>query len=748
MEISRRPPAKQQPLIGSPTTALHCTSAISPQEHSSLIRQLAHAEPSSSHTTPSTSTQRRRTASQAQRLWTGSAAHPIPTAMSFAYPPPMHSYQRGMRGVHAQASKHMWNDAAASAVVDAASPSAAGGVIDDASAAASPSASVSASESSPLAVWHRSLLEQRSAEAHKAAMMVAAASGSAEGEEAPSSSLSTPRSPTAFLSVSHQQFPPLPRVAPYASHCAIHSPLLAPLVAATGGVQHRCCLKRASFWNTRCSCLFSALPDELLLFSVFPYLSPAELCGAAAVCSRWRFVSADRMLWRRLDLSPYARAVDNAVFDNMLSRVGPHVSALKLCNLKQIDSAALLRMGQQHLADNHANLRQLHLCSLRAVDTSVIESLVQNGAAANLRELSLFGCINIDDAAVRMIRAACPRLEELSLRGCLNITDAAFIDAEEEQAFESPQSPSALVVEEIADPLELLQLSNSSRSSSMSSDSSAGSTPLEAASPVAAGSFANLTSLNVANCKLLTAAGLTAAFRHSPRLQRLNLHALNPSDALLEELTSSCPDLEQLHLSSSNPFGGNRLLTDAGVLLLASRLPRLSQLNLQGSSNITDACLPSLVQGCPLMEKLNLGGCHRLTDAAVRVLTQADVPVHQSYPSRLTHLSLFQCSAITDASVELVAAHLPLLQHLDVHSCAALTDAALDVLTQVQPADNGDDDVDDGSLLPPSPRATRDVAALVLPHLASLDVGSCRKLTKERVQALKLARPTLHITHY
>jgi hypothetical protein len=369
-------------------------------------------------------------------------------------------------------------------------------------------------------------------------------------------------------------------------------------------------------------------------------------------------------------------------------------------------------------------------------------------AAANLRELSLFGCINIDDAAVRMIRAACPRLEELSLRGCLNITDAAFIDAEE-VAIESPQSPSVLVVEEIADPLELLQLSNSSRSSSsMSSDSSADHTPFEAASPVAVGSFANLTSLNLANCKLLTAVGLTAAFRHSPRLQRLNLHALNPSDALLEELTSSCPDLEQLHLSSSNPFGGNRLLTDAGVLLLASRLPRLSQLNLQGSSNITDACLPSLVQGCPLMEKLNLGGCHRLTDAAVRVLTQVDVPVHQSYPSRLTHLSLFQCSAITDASVELVAAHLPLLQHLDVHSCAALTDAALDVLMQPQPAAIVDDDADDGSLLPPSPRAARDAAALVLPHLASLDVGSCRKLTKERVQALKIARATLHITHY
>ena len=41
-----------------------------------------------------------------------------------------------------------------------------------------------------------------------------------------------------------------------------------------------------------------------------------------------------------------------------------------------------------------------------------------------------------------------------------------------------------------------------------------------------------------------------------------------------------------------------------------------------------------------------------------------------------------------------------------------------------------------------------DAAALVLPHRASLDVGSCRKLAEERVQALKIARATLHITHY
>jgi hypothetical protein len=252
---------------------------------------------------------------------------------------------------------------------------------------------------------------------------------------------------------------------------------------------------------------------------------------------------------------------------------------------------------------------------------------------------------------------------------------------------------------------------------------------------------------------------------------------LNPSDALVQSLALACPELEVLHLSSANPFLGNALLTDAAIVdSIAARMTNMKQLNLQGSSNVTDACIASLVKRLPLLEKLNLGGCFKLTDAAVRTLCRVEeggedesfvqavaaaavmvspsptLPPRQA-PSRLSHLSLFQCSRLTDASVALLAVHLPALQHLDLHSCAALTDRALEVLAQRTTQKDEEAaqyqwpsaSLDDDDL----PSASSDAAAeFALPQLLSLDVGSCRKMTAAGVAALKQARPSLIITHY
>ena len=668
---------------------------------------------------------------------------------------------------------------------------------------------------SPIAELHQALLQQKrvalaaiESDAADAASAPAAPAGfspsAAQFPLLPLSSLATLSTPGAIGRCAVHTTPAAILAAASTTPCTLPSATIAASASASCAARSRCCLPRSSFWNTRCSCIFSALPDELLLFNVFSRLSSAELCAVASVCTRWKFLSTDRMLWRKVDLSPHARTVDNTVFDTLLSRVGPDLDSLKLCNLKGLDSSALRRLGEEHLAHNGGSLRSLHFCSLKAVDFEVMSSLLRGpggagtGAGSALRELSLFGCINIDDACVKLIRASCSRIEDLSLRGCAKITDAAFIVEE--------VIPSASSVREdnpSAEPESLLlesphALCEGSRSSSVTSTASSflssAAVPSSRTFAPPLGSFAYLTSLNLANCKLLTEAGLIAAFRASPRLHKLNLHALNPTDQLLDALTLECPLIETLHLSSANPFGGNSGLTDAGVEFLASRLPRLSCLNLQGSARITDASLRMLVDSCRLLEKLNLGGCFLLTDAGVRTLSQADLPPSLTYPSRITHLSLFQCMYLTDASVELIANHMPSVQHLDMHSCAHISDKALDAIATPQqqpppraatptstpgsPSSNlslhshsaSSDSIDSDllhpeslSLSPPSPpRSLSPPPALetscdssaplgpvyLLPNLQSLDVGACRKVSKDWVEALRAARPALAITHY
>jgi hypothetical protein len=540
-------------------------------------------------------------------------------------------------------------------------------------------------------------------------------------------------------------FPPLRTSA---STLPLSHPLARPSYCS---VSSTCCLPRASFWNLRCGCIFSALPDELLLFNVFAFLPAPELCTLAAVCTRWKFLSTDPMLWREVDLSKHAKVVDSEVFESVLGRVGKHVNTLKMCNLKLLSSEALQRLGRVHLEKN-TNLQALHFCSIKAIDLPVLTALLAGSVASSLRELSLFGCVNVDDACVRLIRRACVRLADLSVRGCLKLTDAAFADDADEQLiepFDDEFNKSEMVIEEVAFESGLEWTERTRSISSSSSVSSASSVSMSSSSSSSSdslpGRFAYLTSLNVANCKLLTEAGLISIFRASPLLQKLNLHALNPTDTMLDILTSYCTELHTLHLSSANPFGGNLNLTDTGVEYIAARLPHMQCLNLQGSSRLTDACIPPLIARCRQLEKLNLGGCFKLTDAGVAALCSSESE------SKLTHVSLFQCTHLTDASVQQLADRLPMLHHLDIHSCAALTDASLAYLmeaqsaTEIPPLQSLDDE--DADAVPSSSSRPSSIVYR-LAHLQSIDVGSCRKITTETVARMKQTRPEVAITHY
>lgn len=567
-------------------------------------------------------------------------------------------------------------------------------------------------------------------------------------------------SPTGFVS-SAADFPSLPTVA-NAHACLIHSrPQLASLIP----VSATCSLPRASYWNVRCSCLFSSLPDDLLLCNVFTFLTTSELCQLRSVCSRWKFLSVDPLLWHTLDLSKHSKNITDAVLETQVQRTAPHLCTLKLCNCNNLSLEAMRRLGAQLSENNEGKLTELHLCNLKNAELSALSAIISPSVGRSLRTLSLFGAVNVDDECVKLIRRRCPNLQDLSLRGCTKITDAAFVDADEDEdegALDDPTSPSLLEVNDDAEfaaaaspnaPIEELVSPTSDRidsvrvpwfssNESYSRRSSFSSiTSRSHARRRFNGTFAHLQGLNLANLKLLSEGGLIAAFRSCPRLRRLNLHGCQATDAMIDVLTSYCPELEQLHLSSPNLFRGNLALTDAGIHFIATRLLKLQQLNLQGSSQLTDAALPLLIANLAQLERLNLGGCVRMSDRAVKCITQQSLPAHATpFESKLTHLSLFQLGHLTDASVEAIAQYLPSLQHLDLHSCGSLTDAALDSLLDrdVVPAETSDEHTN----------ANASAVVHPLPSLLSLDVSSCRRITADAVAQFRSARPTLTVTHF
>jgi len=378
------------------------------------------------------------------------------------------------------------------------------------------------------------------------------------------------------------------------------------------------------------------------MFDVFGFLSHSDLSRVTQVCSRWRFLGSDRVLWREIDLSQRAAVVDDKLIADLGSKYSPSIEVLKLCNNTRLTVEGL---NTNFSRLSFPSLRELHLCNLTSVTDSSLQSL---GKLANrIEHISLLGCTEVTDTGVIALTQFAPKLQDLSLKGLNKITSKS----------------------------------------------------LQGLGP-------SLMGLNLSGCIGIGADVGVVLSNRSPRLQRLDLHALRISDETVQHLAEGCRMLSTLHLSSSNPFGGTSALGDTSLQALAS-LPNLKCLNLQGASNVTDSGVAVLVENCKL-ERLNLGGCYRITDRAVDSLAK--------HGNKLTHLSLFQCFKLTDVSAEHLSS-LPSLQHLDLNSCVSLTPRALDLLAQ-----------------PPLSK-----------ELRSLDVGACRNLKAEHVIAVKAKLPKVKV---
>lgn len=124
-------------------------------------------------------------------------------------------------------------------------------------------------------------------------------------------------------------------------------------------------------------------------------------------------------------------------------------------------------------------------------------------------------------------------------------------------------------------------------------------------------------------------------------------------------------------------------ITYSQVKWLLARLPRLTQLNLQGNSS---TAVTALLTGiCPPIEFLDISWCEGVRDDLLLDLLS---PTRDSlFPKRnksrlgnLKGLALSGCD-ITDDSVRNISRFLPFLEKLDVSYCSKITDCGVDVLT-------------------------------------------------------------------
>eukprot|EP00742_Colponemidia_sp_Colp-10_P009391 GILJ01010238.1.p1 GENE.GILJ01010238.1~~GILJ01010238.1.p1 ORF type:complete len:481 (+),score=32.45 GILJ01010238.1:84-1445(+) len=359
-----------------------------------------------------------------------------------------------------------------------------------------------------------------------------------------------------------------------------------------------------NLWNPLCHCTCTILPDELIIFRLFPWLDIGDLLAAASVCRRFHFLAGDKTLWRSVDLTPYRTGVSNIDMSKLLFARAPSIRNLKLCRLPFVSTKLL-----QDLAGRASQLRELHLCFAVGITDDAIVALAQFSPL--LERVSLEQCVGLTDVSVVALAQGCRRLAKLDVRRCTLLTGRS-----------------------------LLALSQSSK---------------------------HLEHFNASHCVAVTEEALLTLSSSCSRLRTLRLHGcFLPSRNFISRLQLALLHLEELDISSSNPFVRQSCVSDADLLSMGrawgSRLVRLTLFN--RCSHITDDGVTALGSACPQLLSLDLGGASKVTNAGIDQLTICC--------PRLTSLRLSGCIALTDDAIVSIANRSKQLSQLDLHGCALL----------------------------------------------------------------------------
>eukprot|EP00455_Lapot_gusevi_P034599 TRINITY_DN3819_c0_g1_i9.p1 TRINITY_DN3819_c0_g1~~TRINITY_DN3819_c0_g1_i9.p1 ORF type:complete len:445 (-),score=38.76 TRINITY_DN3819_c0_g1_i9:462-1796(-) len=382
---------------------------------------------------------------------------------------------------------------------------------------------------------------------------------------------------------------------------------------------------RKSFWNTRCRCPYSYLSDDVLSHKIFPFLNLIDLAQATRVCTRWRYLTLyEPVLWRKINLAPYASRVTDDMLASLLQRYGTMVEDLRLCGCRQL-SASLLAM----VSSICPQLVELHCCGLnKLVSDDVVSSLL--ATAPSLKRLSLNGCTNV---SVLSLPSPQSSFSKISLRGCIRITSHGL-------NFASPF-------------LKELTLSGCKRIT-------------EDIGAVLANNCPQLEKLDLHGVRVDNGV-VELISRGCPLLRDLDISSANPfggSSALTDEILVSLARLSQL--TRLNLQGVSKLTSQA-LIVFFSELSSLQHLNLGGCSNVCDETVSAICHFFPGLLSLNLSNCFLLTDQSLIAISRSLF--------QLESLDVHGCPRLAPTGVQSLLS-LRSLTSLDISGCAGLRPSA------------------------------------------------------------------------
>lgn len=381
------------------------------------------------------------------------------------------------------------------------------------------------------------------------------------------------------------------------------------------------------------------LPTELIL-RVFSYLDITSLCRCAQVCRSWNKLAMDGSNWMDVDLFLFQREVKTAVVESLAKRCGNFLKVLSLKGCENVQDNAM-----RSFASKCPNIERLTLAKCKLVTDATCEYIGRY--CHRIVMVDLENCTLVTDVAMKFISEGCKQLEELNISWCEQISD-----------------------------LSLAYIAKS------------------------------CTNLRTLFCKGLENLSSTCfAQLEMPELKRLSLLSCpNVLDDTVTDIVKRCHKLEFLSLSNCKE------ITDQALVAIAQGCPRMKDIELAGCTNLTDSGFVQLSKSCHELERMDLEECLLITDMTLSNLNNGC--------PHLTSLSLSHCENLTDNGLaELCVAHKERLQVLELDNCPNITDHTLEAMK-------------------------------MLKVLERVDLYDCQLITKDAIKKFKQSRPEVEVHAY
>ncbi|CAJ0580851.1 unnamed protein product, partial [Mesorhabditis spiculigera] len=383
-----------------------------------------------------------------------------------------------------------------------------------------------------------------------------------------------------------------------------------------------------------------ALPRELLL-RIFSLLDMVSLCRCAQTCRYWNLLALDGSNWMTVDFFDFQKFIKGPVVENLAKRCGGFLKDLSLRGCENIQDSALRSFTRQ---------------------------------CPNIERLSLYKCKRVTDMTCENLGKNCHRLQVLNLENCGAITDRAL--------------------RFIADGCKKLEY------------------------------------INISWCDAITNRGISFLLKGCPELQALIMKGCEGvTDSVFNNLADSMDSIIELDMNRC-------FVTDDTVQAIANGAARLEYLCLSQCPQITDRSLNSLAQGCKRLTDLELANCNLLSDVGFGNLAKNC--------KGLMRLDLEDCSLITDQALHAFANHCPQIVGMTLSHCEQVTDDGVIALCQAHK------DTLEVLELDNCPMVT-DAALLHMKNVKNLkrvDLYDCQSVSKEAINRLKQQRPVISVHAY